>query len=109
MFLTPNARHPLIWGNRLNQAFPAVQRRLVPRLYGRAGADTFPVRYRANTPARLRALADAAPLRVVSLRAIPDPTYIAFSDQLFALSALLERALPKSWGVHLIGDFQRMA
>lgn len=108
VFITPNARHPVIWANRLSQAFPALQRRLIPRLYGRAEADTFRVRYRANTPARLGVLAQAAALRVVDLRAIPDPTYLAFNDQFFRLSVMLERALPRHWGVHLIGDFQRM-
>ncbi len=105
--LTPNARHPLIALNRLGQALPAVQRRLVPRLYGRAEADTFRVRYRANTPARLRALAASAGFRVASLRAIPDPTYLAFNEALFRLSAWLERRLPAGWGVHLLGEFVR--
>jgi len=52
IFLTPNALHPLVRANRLGAALPALQRRLVPRLYARAEADTFRVRYRANTPAR---------------------------------------------------------
>ncbi|MDW8234940.1 MAG: methyltransferase domain-containing protein, partial [Roseiflexaceae bacterium] len=59
LFLTPNALHPLIVANRGSQLLPAVQRALVPRLYGRAEADTFRVHYRANTPDKLRALAAA--------------------------------------------------
>jgi SAM-dependent methyltransferase len=108
IFLTPNARHPLIVFNRFSWAFPAVQRLLVPRLYGRAGADTFRVRYRANTPARLRALAAAHGFRVAALRAIPDPTYLAFNDALFGLSVLFERLLPEGWGVHLLGEFEKI-
>ena len=107
IFLTPNAHHPLILFNRFSWAFPAVQRLLVPRLYGRAEADTFRVRYRANTLARLRALAAASGLRVVSLRAIPDPTYLAFSDWLFAVSVALEGMLPEGWGVHVVGDLRK--
>jgi SAM-dependent methyltransferase len=108
LFLTPNALHPLVWANRLSLAFPRLQRALVPRLYGRAEADTFQVRYRANTPAHLHTLASACGFRVVTLRAISDPTYLAFNDVLFFLSTGLERCLPTGWGVHLMGMWQRV-
>ncbi|MGQ0601952.1 MAG: methyltransferase domain-containing protein [Anaerolineales bacterium] len=111
LFLTPNALHPLLWANRTAQWLPAVQRAaqraLIPRLYGRAEADTFRVHYRANTPARLRALAAQCGFRVQSLRAIADPTYLAFNDALFQLSVMLERLLPKEWGVHLLGEWKK--
>ncbi len=107
IFLTPNALHPLIRANRLSQMLPAIQRRLIPRLYARAEADTFRVHYRANTPARLRALAAAHGFRVASLRTIPDPTYLAFNDLLFRLSVLFERLLPEGWGVHVVGEFSK--
>ena len=105
LFLTPNARHPLILANRLNWAFPAVQRLLIPRLYGRAEADTFRVHYHANTPERLRALAAEQGFECVQLRAIKDPTYLAFNEPLFQLSIWLEDLLPLAWGVHLLGDW----
>ena len=107
LFLTPNAHHPLILFNRFSWAFPAVQRLLVPRLYGRAEADTFRVRYQANTLARLRALAAEAGFRIVSLRAISDPTYLAFSNWLFVMSMALERMLPEGSGVHVVGEWER--
>ncbi len=107
IFLTPNAQHPLIWANQVSHALPLLQRRLVPKLYGRDEADTFRVHYRANTPARLYNLAEMCDLHVNSLRAIPDPTYLAFNDFFFHLSMLLERCLPPSWGVHLLGDFTK--
>ena len=107
IFLTPNALHPLIRLNRLSQLLPALQRRLIPRLYARAEADTFRVHYRANTPSRLRALAAAHGFRVASLRAIPDPTYLAFNDLFFRMSVLFERLLPEGWGVHVIGDLAK--
>ncbi len=109
LFLTPNAHHPLILFNRFSWAFPAVQRVLVPRLYGRAEADTFRVRYRANTLARLRALAEAHGFRVISFRAIKDPTYLAFSNWLFVISVALERILPEGWGVHVAGEMESVS
>jgi SAM-dependent methyltransferase len=108
LFLTPNANHPLILSNRFSWAFPAVQRLLVPRLYGRAEADTFRVRYRANTPGRLRRLAREAGFRVAGLEAISDPSYLAFNPVLFELSVWFERLLPAGLGVHLLGDFERL-
>jgi SAM-dependent methyltransferase len=108
IFLTPNAQHPLIWANQVSHALPLLQRRLIPKLYGRDEADTFRVHYRANTPARLRGLAALCGLHINSLRAIPDPTYLAFNDFFFHLSILLERCLPPSWGVHLLGDFVKI-
>src|ERR1700730_16431691 len=56
VFLTPNLRHPLLLLNRVAKALPQLQRRLVPRVYGRIEADTFTVRYRANTESVLRAM-----------------------------------------------------
>jgi SAM-dependent methyltransferase len=107
LFLTPNARHPLLLFNRFSWAFPAVQRLLVPRLYGRAEADTFRVRYQANTQPRLRQLAASARFVVDDLTTISDPTYLAFNEPMFRLSTLLERLLPASLHVHLIGDWQK--
>jgi ubiquinone/menaquinone biosynthesis C-methylase UbiE len=105
--LTPNAHHPLILANRFSWAFPVVQRLLVPRLYGRAEADTFRVRYRANTLGQLRRLARESGFRVTRLEAISDPTYLAFNPLLFELSVWFERLLPAGLGVHLLGDFER--
>jgi SAM-dependent methyltransferase len=103
--LTPNNRHPVVAANRLSQLFPAAQRRLVPRLYGRAEADTFSVHYRANTPARLRDLAAQAGFSGALVSVIPDPTYLAFGDLAYRASVALERLLPAGWGIHLIGEF----
>ena len=107
IFLTPNAQHPLIWANRLSWAMPAILRLLIPRLYGRAEDDTFRTYSRANTAAQLRRLAGACGFRVVSQRAIADPTYLAFSNWSFRVSVLLESVLPPGWGVHLLGDWAK--
>lgn len=105
IFLTPNARHPLLLANRFSWAFPAVQRLLVPRLYGRAEADTFRVRYQANTLPRLRTLAARSGFRVAELRTISDPTYLAFNDLLYRLSTIMESVLPPGLHVHILGDW----
>ncbi|MFI5281982.1 MAG: class I SAM-dependent methyltransferase [Candidatus Dormibacterales bacterium] len=104
LFLTPNLRHPLMLANRLGKALPRLQRRLVPRLYGRLEGDTFPVQYRANTPKAINRLAADAGLRVVELRFIPDPTYLAWGEIMFRAAVLADGLLPASRGIHLLGD-----
>ncbi len=105
LFLTPNALHPLIWGNRMSGALPRLQRALVPWLYGRSEADTFQVCYRANTPARLQSLAAECGFHSASLHIISDPTYLAFNEALFQAGVWMEKLLPRSWGVHLVGEW----
>ena len=109
VFLTPNLRNPLLLLNRLAKALPRLQRRIVPRLYGRVEADTFPVRYRANTEASIRALAMLCGLEVAGLTAVPDPTYLALNGLMFRGSVFSERLLPPTWGVHLLGDLMPSA
>ena len=107
IFLTPNALNPLVVGNRVGQVAPWLQRRLVSNVYGRGGNDTFAVRYRANTTARLRTLASGTGFTVAELRVIADPTYVAFNALLFRAAMLGERMLPAGLGVHLLGDLER--
>jgi SAM-dependent methyltransferase len=102
IFLTPNARHPLLMMNKLARALPALQRFLVPRLYARAEADTFPVRYRANTGPALHALCRRAGF-ALTLQHVADPTYTAFNEGLFRLSAFAEALLPTAFKIHLVG------
>jgi len=107
VFLTPNLLNPLMVMNRIGKALPALQRRLVPRVYGRDEADTFPVQYRANTEREIKTYAQASGLRIHELRVVPDPTYIAMNGLLFNASVMSERLMPKGWGVHLLGDLVR--
>ncbi len=100
IFLTPNRNSPIALLNRLLRP---LQRALVPRLYGRAEADTYPVVYRANTRRRIEALARAAGMTLETCRHIDDPTYLAFNDTLFWLSAQVTRWLPNTTAVHLVG------
>ncbi len=107
IFLTPNARNPLVVGNRAGQVAPWLQRQLVSSVYGRSGGDTFAVRYRANTTARLRTLAAGTGFTVAELKVIADPTYLAFNALLFRAAMFGERMLPAGLGVHLLGDLER--
>jgi SAM-dependent methyltransferase len=104
VFVTPNMRNPLMLANRIGKALPSLQRRLVPRVYGREEADTFLVQYRANTVGAIRAHAQASSLQIYDLRVVPDPTYLALNSFMFRASVMSERLMPKGWGVHLLGD-----
>jgi SAM-dependent methyltransferase len=101
VFVTPNISHPLIAFNRIVTWGGSA---LVGQLYDRARADTFPAFYRANSPRRIERLATYAGLKVQSIELIGDPTYLAFTELLFRVSCLLERALPRRMRVHLVGE-----
>ena len=107
IFVTPNLRNPVMLLNRIGKALPALQRRVVPKLYGRVEADTFPVQYRANTVRVIREKANAAGLQVAELHVVADPTYLAMNSFLFKASVWSERLMPKGWGVHLLGDLTK--
>lgn len=107
IFVTPNLRSPVMLLNRIGKALPALQRRMVPKLYGRVEADTFPVQYRANTVRVIREQANAAGLQVAELQVVGDPTYLAMNSFFFKASVWSERLMPKGWGVHLLGDLTK--
>ena len=107
VFLTPNMRNPMMVVNRIGKALPSLQRRVVPRFYGREETDTFPVQYRANTVEAIRRHASAAELDVYDLRVVPDPTYLAVNSVMFRAAVMSERLMPEGWGVHLLGDLMR--
>ncbi|MEK7328417.1 MAG: methyltransferase domain-containing protein [Chloroflexota bacterium] len=102
IFLTPNALHPLLIANRLSKLAPALQRKLVPHLYARSEADTFPVQYQANTAGRLTRLCNKTGF-TLELHLAPDPTYTAFNESLFRLSVWVERLIPTALKIHLVG------
>jgi ubiquinone/menaquinone biosynthesis C-methylase UbiE len=103
IFLTPN-KNALV--TLLNRTLKPAQAFLVPRLYGRKEADTFPVMYRANTRQSLTRYAETFGLQMEDLRAIPDPTYLAFNPLFYRLSVLISRVTPP---VHLVGCCRRAA
>jgi SAM-dependent methyltransferase len=96
---TINSRHYVTWVRRLLGVLPhSWTERLVHRLYGRAEHDTFPTRYRMNTPSRIARLAEPFGLTPVRLRRYASADYFAFSRILYrgAVIAdwLLERLVP---------------
>lgn len=109
VFITPNGRHPLAWANRAGGRLGRAQGQLVARLYGRAGADTFPTVYRANAPDVLARLAAGAGLVVETLDCVADPTYLAFSPALYRVMAAVEDRLPAGQRIHLVGLLRRPA
>lgn len=99
IFLTPNFNHPLLITNYFLRP---LQHLLIPRLYARAEADTFPVRYKVNTPSRLHRVCERVGI-TLELNFVADPTYTAFNDPLFNLSVTLEKLIPQSRKIHLVG------
>ena len=107
LFITPNAYNYLIWARRLvpnNISTP-----LVDRIYGRGEDYIFSTYYRANTRRSIdRALLPAG-FECRAFDYISDPTYTAFNEALFRLSAAVESVLgriPQS-RVHLVGWYQK--
>lgn len=104
VFITPNKNSLVAWLNRLVQP---LQNRLVPLLYGRQEADTFPVVYRANTRRHLDQLAARSGLECEALHRIHDPTYLAFHKWLFRLSVASSRVTPPAMAEHLVGIYRK--
>lgn len=111
VFLTPNAWNYVVIFGRLIPSW--LQRHLVPKVYGRKEADTFPVAYRANTRRRLDALLGRAGLRCEEFHYIGDPSYIAFNDLFFRLGMLIERLTDlgplRALKVHLVASYVKGA
>ncbi len=105
IFLTPNAWNYNAWMIR------AIPHRwhagITRRLYGRGEGDAYPVRYRANSSARLHRLLNAAGFAQTDLAYNGDPSYIAFNRPLLEASFGIERVLaaPRLRGaqVHILG------
>lgn len=107
VFITPNRRHPLMGVSRVIGRTRRLQQALVRLAYGRAGDDTFPTYYRANSVPAVQALAAGVGLEVAALDAVADPTYLAFSDGLFRLLCRLERHIPPDAKLHLVGVLRK--
>lgn len=88
---TPNARHymPLV-----ARCTPHGFHRWINARRGRDGSDTFPTRYRANTPARVRALAAEAGLIVERIELNEQrPEYLRFHPIPYRIGWAWERAV----------------
>jgi SAM-dependent methyltransferase len=108
VFLTPNTWNYNVWiirliPNRLHRFF-------TQRLYGRGEGDTFPTRYRMNSPRKVRETLGGIGFREVRLILNSDPSYISFNDALFRVACLIEAALDRwfeTGKVHLIGVYRK--
>jgi SAM-dependent methyltransferase len=111
IFLTPNAWNYNVWLIRL---IPEVFHDfLTRRLYQRQEHDTYPKKYRLNSPRRIcRVLRDCGFARE-RLVLNGDPSYISFNRLLFPLAVGLENLLDlkpmQHFRVHLIGIFRKDA
>jgi SAM-dependent methyltransferase len=103
VFITPNARHPLGWANRLAGRLGRLQGRLVDLIYGRAEEDTFPTAYRANSPQTLRHLTATAGLELEALDCVADPSYLAVNQAAFRAMSFIDDRLPADRHIHLVG------
>jgi SAM-dependent methyltransferase len=107
IFITPNGRHPLSWVNHQLGRFTAVQGRLVSWLYGRAEADAFPTQYKANSLPQLATLTAGTGLTLSEYHLVGDPTYLAFVPGVWGLLTAVEKRLPPSRRIHLVGVLQK--
>ena len=107
IFLTPHRNHPIIWLNRALAQFSQLQTWLVAQLYGRSAEDTFRLCYRGNWADDLSHLAEKAGLRLAELAFIEDPTYLAFTPQLFRLMCAWEKLISAESKLHLVGILQK--
>lgn len=109
LFITPNAYNVLIWARRLVPN--KVSTPLVDRIYGRGEDYIFSTYYRANTRRSIETALLPLGLKRRAFDYVSDPTYTAFNDTLFRLSAMVESVLgriPQS-RVHLVGWYQKVA
>ena len=108
-FVTPNGRNPVTWVIRAipNRLHPSIMR----RVQHRDVKDTYPVRYRINTPRTVDRIMGEAGLVREQLVLNGDPTYLALGARSFRAWAALERVfdLPGLSGarVHLIGLYRK--
>jgi SAM-dependent methyltransferase len=109
VFLTPNAWNYNVWLIRLVPG--ALHGHLAQRLYDRSVGDTYPVRYRINTPGAIDRTFTGAGLVRVQLFTNPDPTYLGVNRVLYWASCEIERLLAlgplRSARVHLLGVYTK--
>jgi SAM-dependent methyltransferase len=109
---TPNRWHYMPLAARLT---PHRFHRYFNRLRGRAEADTFPTRYRANTPRAIRRLAAGSGLTVERLDLIEGrPEYLRLSPLTYAIGLAYERLVNASsllagLRIVLIAELRRQA
>jgi SAM-dependent methyltransferase len=108
-FATPNGRNPVTWLIRAipNRLHPAIMR----RIQHRDVRDTYPVRYRINTPKTVEGIMGEAGFVREQLVLNGDPTYIALGPRSFRVATAAERMLDipvfNDARIHLIGLYRK--
>lgn len=109
---TINALHYITWLRRLVGVLPHTwNQRLVRRLYGREDQDTFPTRYRMNTPGRLARLAQPLGLMPVRTQRYAGHHYFDWPRVLFGAGVLtdwlLERCVPGLGRIYFTASYRK--
>jgi SAM-dependent methyltransferase len=108
-FVTPNGWNPVTWVIRAipNGLHPAIMR----RVQHREVSDTYPVRYRINTPKTVERIMGEAGFVREQLVLNGDPTYLALGPRSFRVAAAAERLfdVPGFTGarIHLVGLYRK--
>jgi SAM-dependent methyltransferase len=108
-FVTPNGRNPVTWVIRAipNGLHPAIMR----RVQHRDVRDTYPVRYRINTPKAVERIMGETGFVREQLVLNGDPTYVALGPRSFRVAAAAERLLDipalNSARIHLVGLYRK--
>jgi ubiquinone/menaquinone biosynthesis C-methylase UbiE len=109
IFLTPNSWNYNVWIIRLIPN--SFHHFFTRRLYQRQEHDTYPVRYKINSPRKIAKILLPLGFKEEQLILNGDPSYISFNPLLFKLACFLERLLDmkplQRARVHIIGVYQK--
>ncbi|MEN8907665.1 MAG: class I SAM-dependent methyltransferase [Clostridiales bacterium] len=109
IFLTPNSWNYNVWiiraiPNRAHSYF-------TKKFYQRHEGDTYPVRYKINSPKKVSNILRKIGFNKVNVILNGDPTYLSMNDLTFKISLMIEKVLDykffNSFKVHLIGVFEK--
>lgn len=109
VFITPNALNYNTWIIRaIPNKFHAF---FTKKLYNREDGDTYPVKYKINTPKKVEKMLGKMGFTKYQIILNGDPTYISFNTLTFWLALMLEKILDWKYlnflRVHLIGVFEK--
>jgi SAM-dependent methyltransferase len=112
VFITPNRRHPVVWGAALVLA-PRWRQALARLIERRQARDIFPTYYRANTAPRISGLARRAGLEPGLIEVFPSYPFSKRPAALVALEAycirLFRRGPLRRFGSNIVGRLVKPA
>lgn len=109
IFLTPNVWNYNVWIIRI---IPEIFHDfLTKRLYARKENDTYPKKYKINSPKTIKNTLQKIGFKEDQLILNGDPSYISFNEFLYKFAVLIEKILDRKslnfMKVHLIGVFEK--